>query len=491
VSAFGWRVLRLAPSAAGGVVGGVRLVAPWILVAAASVLGAWGVSGELETRLGRTPTLLLLALLVCGTFFVVFSFLGPSVVIVWPVAATVGYLIQLPRDHPIITFDRLWIGGMLAYIMIDRCRIERGPVTRTLLFALLWLVVSFGVRSIATEAVAGGPVAVWVNAILLPTILFVACERYCLAGRTRVQRLAAALMIAGGILGAIGVAQRIWGFELATLTGGSARFDAAVDQTRVSGPYPAPEPYALSLIICFAATLYWIQVRRRGSTYWWAIAIAGFELAGIGLSLFRAAWIAAILVIVASFGIRPGRFGRTFAVASLVAAIGLMAASQLEQNKTFGARAKNTDNIYGRLATYKQGLQIFRSAPLVGIGVGKYHGVSLQRAPVTVSNVEAVAYPHNSYIGVLAEQGVVGLLPFLFVSYAVWRLVRGLRTVSLRHEDVVLAAAFTGAVMGYLIMSLTLTMLPYEPSNTFFACFLGVASARLDSLARSAEPPSP
>jgi hypothetical protein len=37
-----------------------------------------------------------------------------------------------------------------------------------------------------------------------------------------------------------------------------------------------------------------------------------------------------------------------------------------------------------------------------------------------------------------------------------------------------------GAAAGYLIMSLTLTMLPYEPSNVFFAAFLGLTVGRLD-----------
>lgn len=480
--------LRPAAGAVEGVGSGLRLVAPWVLVAAASALAGAAAAGRAEVWLGRNATLLLLAMVVGGTFFVLFAFLGPPVVVVWPIAATFGYLIQLPKDHPIITFDRLWIGGMVAYIMVERRRVERTPATRMLLFALTWLVISYGLRAVATGAGTSGPVATWVNGILLPPILFVASERYCLGGRGRVMRLAASLMIAGGILGAIGVAQRIWGFELATLTGGTVRFDAAVDQTRISGPYSVPEPFALSLIVCFAATLYWIQSRRRGSTNWWAVLIAGLELAAIGFTLFRAAWIGAILIIIASFGIRPGRLGRTFAVTSIVAVVGLAGAAQLEQNKTFATRATNTDNIYGRLATYEQALQIFRTAPVFGIGVEQYHGVAEKREPVVVQDVNSVTYPHNSFLGLLAEQGLVGLLPLLVLSYAIWRLIRTLRSVSSGKEDVVLGATLTGAATAFLIMSLTLTMLPYGPPNMFFAVLLGIAAARLDSLLKQKGP---
>ena len=466
----------------------VRLVRPWLVVTAAALVSAVLAAGQAEVWLGRTPSLLLLAAVAGGTFFVLFSFLGPAAVIVWPVAATVGYLVEIPRDQPVITFDRVWVGGLLAYIALNKRRIGRTPVTRLLLFALLWLVVSYGLRSFATSTSLSGPMKAWLDAIVLPAILFVACERYCLPGSDRARRLACALMVAGGILGAIGIAERIWGFELASVTGGTVRFDAAIDQTRVSGPYPAPEPYALTLIVCFAATLYWILSRRRGSRYGWAIALAALQITGIGLALFRAGWIAAIVVAIASFAFRPGHLGRSFAVVGLAAALALAATSQLQENKTVAARVNNTDNINARLATYKQGIELFRSAPLFGIGVDQYHFVSETRPPEFVSGLPSVTYPHSSYIAVLAEQGFVGLLPLLLLSFAVWRLVRALRSTSFRSKEAtLLMGSVAGASLGYLIMSLTLTMLPYDAPNLFFAIFLGAASGRLDALAKQPE----
>jgi O-antigen ligase len=466
----------------------MRLAAPWLVVAGAAMVSGALAAGQADVWLGRTPSLLLLGAVAGGTFFVLFSFLGSSAVIVWPIAATVGYLVEIPRDHPVITFDRVWVGGLLAYVALNRRRIERTPATRLLLFALLWLVVSYGLRSFATSATLTGPVKSWLDAILLPAILFVACERYCLSGADRARRLAGALMVAGGILGAIGIGERIWGFELASITGGTVRFDAAIDQTRVSGPYPAPEPYALSLIICFAATLFWILSRRRGSAYGWALALAGLQLTGIALALFRAGWIAAILVAVASFAFRPGRLGRSLVVTGLAAALALAGTTQLQQNKTVAARLNNTDNINARLATYKQGIELFRSAPLFGIGVAQYHSVAETRPPEFVSGLPSVTYPHSSYIGLLAEQGLVGFLPLLLLSFAVWRLVRGLRSASFRsNEAALLMGTVAGAALGYLIMSLTLTMLPYDAPNLFFAAFLGAASGRLDALAKQPE----
>ena len=457
------------------------------MLAAALVAGTVA-AGQADALVGERPALLLLGALVAGAFFLVFPYLGSSAVLIWPVAATGGYLVQIPRNSAVLTFDRVWIGGLVAYIALNPRRITRTPATRLLAFALLWLVVSYGLRAVTTSTSIQGPLKPWVDAILLPAILFVGCERYCLRGPDRGRRLAASLMIAGGILGAIGIAERVAGFELASLTGGSVRYDANIDTTRVSGPYPAPEPYALALAVCFAATLYWILSRKRGTAYFWALVLAGLQVTAIALALFRAGWIAALLVLIASFGLRPGRFGRTFAVTAVAVTVAFAATLQLEQNKTVGERVNNTENINARLATYKEGFEIFRTAPVFGVGVEQYHWVAQDRRPEIVGGVPAVDYPHSSYVGLLAEQGALGFLPFLLLSYAVWRLVATLRSVSFRsREATFLLATVTGAVLAYLIMSLTLTMLPYSASNTFFAAFLGVASGRLDALARGGQ----
>jgi hypothetical protein len=470
-------------------VSAARAAAPWFAVILAGLISGAVVAGEADTALGgRKPALLVLGILVACAFFGMFIYLGSNAVLIWPVAATGGYLLQIPRNTAALTFDRVWIGGLLAYIALNPRRVPRTAATRLLIFALLWLVVSFGLRSAWTSLSLSGALKIWVDAIVLPTILFVACERYCLLGTVHLRRIAGSLMIAGGILGAIGIAERIAGFELATLTGGSVRFDAAIDATRISGPYPAPEPYVLSLAVCLAATLYWILTRTRGSRFGWPLILVGLQVTGIALALFRAGWIAGILVVLASFGYRPGRFGRTFGITALIVVLALGATTQLEGNKTVAARVNNTQNISGRLATYKEGLEIFGSAPLFGVGVDRYLEVAQTRSPAEVWGVQAVQYPHSSYVGLLAEQGAVGFLPLVLLSYAVWRLLVALRAVSFRSRDAtVLLGTVTGAVLAYLIMSLTLTMLPYEPSNTFFAAFLGAACGYLDFLVRETQ----
>jgi O-antigen ligase len=480
------------PETAGGVratsqaLGGqLSRALPWLLILLAAGFIGGTVSGEADLWIGHQSALLLLALLVAAAVSIIFASLGSTALVAWPPLAVAGYLlVRFPRGHPVVTFDRLWIGGLLAYILLAHRRVPAAASSRFMKIGLGLFIASFGIRAIATSTHLSGPIQTWTNSIVLPSIVFLAASRYATT-RERTQRFALSLMIAGGLLGAIGLAERIFGFELASLSGGERRYDEVIGTTRISGPYSVPETYALSLVICLAVTLYWLQSRGRGP-YIWGILIVALEVSGIAFSFFRAAWIAALLVVIGSLGIRPRRFGRTVAVALVIGSLAFAGTTQLEQHsKAFEVRTTNTDNIYGRLATYEQGIQLFKGAPLTGVGIDQYSFFVFQHEPAVFHGVRSVSTPHNSFIAVLAEQGLFGFVPLILLGGGIWLVIRRLRAVAATSEEGVLAGSIAGAAAGYVIMSLTLTMLPYEPSNAFFAAFLGMIVGRLD--VRSAE----
>jgi O-antigen ligase len=157
----------------------------------------------------------------------------------------------------------------------------------------------------------------------------------------------------------------------------------------------------------------------------------------------------------------------------------------LHKDPEFAGRASNIENVNSRLATYITGLEIFERAPLEGIGFGRFaNGVS-EVPVVRVSGEEALPYAHNSYIWLLAEQGLLGALPFFLLTFGIWRLIRALGRAARTEEDVLLRASVVGIALAFLVMSLTLTMLPEGPPNALFALVLGAASARLSALQRA------
>lgn len=418
---------------------------------------------------------------VCGAaLLVVFSYLSLPALLVWAPASVLLYpFLRYPQSGSLITFDRVWIGALAVAVALTSSR-QNARMVRRVAASLTLLVAVFGLRALTSGARPLSTGAVWVDAIVLPVALFF-ITRELSTSRQYVQQLVGSLSIAGAVLAVIGLAERVIGFELALLSGGSARFDAAIGSVRISGPYSAPEPYALALLICFAATLAWTQLHNDR---WLVVApVICLELAALYLTYFRAAWIGALVIAITSIGLRPGRVGRAIVVTTATAAVLFVAADQLQENRAFATRTADTTNIKGRLATYQEGVDIFREHPLFGVGVEQY-AEAQRTVRRTVGGVDAVSHPHSTFIAVLAEQGIVGFLPLAGAGIAVGMLIRRYRQTASERVDVVFAASLLGAAAAYLLMSSTLTMITYGPSNALFAVALGIGAGRLSSTER-------
>ncbi len=75
-----------------------------------------------------------------------------------------------------------------------------------------------------------------------------------------------------------------------------------------------------------------------------------------------------------------------------------------------------------REAVYAGGWQMFLERPLTGWGFHQMPG----ELPRHVSGYnEKVMYPHNTYLELLVEHGVVGLALYLWLMWEMWRLGRG------------------------------------------------------------------
>ena len=409
--------------------------------------------------------------------------------LIWiPLGALAFPWVRFPREQPIITFDRMWIASLLLATFLTGRRAGGAPASRVVGFVLGWLVLAITAR-LALGLALGDDLVVrsaWVDGVLIPAGLFMVSRRL-LNDTAACRQLAMACTIAGAVLALTGIAQRIWGFELASLSGGLPRYDSFVRLVRVSGPYSTPEVYGLSLSICFAATVYWLQA-RGGMARSLGLVVAVLEVITIGLTLFRAAWIACALILVATVTARRERSARLVGLAAIGAL--LLVGSQLAGNlDVLSERLSDSSNIYGRFATYQQGLAIFRMTPLIGIGVNQFAIGQEHVSEVAVSGVRAVETAHSTYVNILAEQGLLGFVPLIALTVAVWVLLRSLRSRVTDPEDMLAVGAFCGASLAYLVMSMTLTMWPYGSSNAFFLLFLGAAAGRADALAAEERSP--
>ncbi|MFF4208654.1 O-antigen ligase family protein [Streptomyces sp. NPDC001796] len=407
----------------------------------------------------------------------------------WVVLSPALYpFVRYPRPGSLLTFDRLYLTALaLALLFTRRSKRPNERSVRAFTIAVAVFAGVFLCRAVTTHSHTRGALQAFTDAILLPCIVFAVCRRTA-GSPGRLRGWAAGLMVCGTCVALLGLTERLYGYELATLSGGVVRTDTEVGQiVRVSGPYANPEVYALTLALTLAATLFWWMSAHTGGPRRKALAAAvgpltaAVQITGMALSMFRVAWACALLIVLLGFGLRAGKKLRLVALAVAVALAALALFVPLQDSDVFRARMGDTANVAGRFATYQVGLEIWRSAPVTGVGINQF--VEAQRLvnPKVVWGVRSVESPHSSFVATLAEQGVIGFVALLAVCGCGTRMLRRLGRAARGDATCqVLHAAVIAGALSYLAFSVELTMLPQGPSNAVLAVLLGMAAATVE-----------
>ena len=442
-----------------------------IAVAAGAGLAAGGATAGAVALLAAAPLLVLLA-----------ERLRFTAILIWVVAEGLATpFLRFPQQHALVTFDRVWIPLTLIGLLGLSVRRTHTLATRRLAAALTLFVVCVGLRILFTTptSIQRYAAGLWVDAVLLPTVLFFVIRASNVTTR-RVQQFAGAFALGGMILSLTAILEKLAGFELATRSGGTVFVDPAVG-IRYSGPYAQPDMLAVALLICLAMTLLWMQI-RGSSVLVYGLVVVALELVGIWLTYFRGAWIAALVVMILSLGLRPRRYGRLVGFTGLALVIALVAFFQIgDTQSSLSARVGNTQNLVGRVATYRQGLQIFAHHPVFGVGVVKY-----ETAQATAASVSMAASKQRTRLTIFtlmfsSSRASSAFWSLVFLSFAIWQLVRQLRRSARTRTDILLGACLAAAALAYFILALEETVLLQGPPNLLFAACLGVGAARLDA----------
>jgi O-antigen ligase len=116
-----------------------------------------------------------------------------------------------------------------------------------------------------------------------------------------------------------------------------------------------------------------------------------------------------------------------------------------------GEGAKETSSIGMRLDFYDTTLKIIREHPVLGVGTGGFERAYMEKIQGT--NLLRASNPHNEYLMIGAQLGIVGVIAFLALLLVLWRLSGRLKTGF--ERDLARALVIT-YVLGNLVNSLLL-----------------------------------
>ena len=138
---------------------------------------------------------------------------------------------------------------------------------------------------------------------------------------------------------------------------------------------------------------------------------------------------------------------------------------QLTTNTQEGKRL----NIFSKVHEdhYKSAIKIFKDHPITGAGPRSFR-IKCSDDKYIISNQSCVTHPHNTYIQLLSETGIIGFL-YIFIIFFIlcfyfFKMIY--EKYLLNHEINIFKV--------YLLMSFVITLCPVIPSGNFFSNWLNV-----------------
>ena len=191
---------------------------------------------------------------------------------------------------------------------------------------------------------------------------------------------------------------------------------------RARGPFLQAVANGVSLNILGLVALHAYQRGRvRGLRS--AVLLASVPVA-ILATMTRAVWLSfAGTMVVLVFLSKNRTLRRACVGLAVMAGIALvLVLSSHELGGALSDRLEERGPVDFRVAVYTGGWQMFLERPLTGWG---FHQMPAELPRYVSGYKDKVLYPHNTYLELLVEEGVVGLALQLWLMWEMWRLGRG------------------------------------------------------------------
>lgn len=191
---------------------------------------------------------------------------------------------------------------------------------------------------------------------------------------------------------------------------------------RAYGPFPHPNIFGGYMVLGLLMSALGVK-NGRAEKYW--LAMAGLTSAGLVFSFSRSAWLGFVVAVVVGWQwFKDESLRLWWAVVSLTLVIGVGSVWPLVVGRTQVVGAYEQRSVSERVSGWHEAVAVWRSQPLVGVGLGNYTVALSAQFP----GLAPWAYQpvHNIGLLALAELGVVGILLLAGVIWGVRRHLRGL-----------------------------------------------------------------
>jgi len=390
----------------------------------------------------------------------------------WAATLPLGAYLSFPREHSIVTLDRvvILVACMGIFIAAPRARIAV-PFTLRQAGLVCLLFAAVACITLRTSMNALNAARIILDSFALPFLL-----GWCVIARFDVRRrlptIHTALCISSIISAVIAAAEIVTGQDLFPIGTPAIAYGGLI---RPNGPFESNDSLALIGTVSFFFLLFLRAALgpklSAGRKVLHSIGLA----AAIGMALmpmFRSVVITLLLVLIIDtfWGQRTPR--RAWRVGLMVVSAGLIFLVPLFAPAVFEDRSSG-ENAYARVAEYEQSLRVFLDHPVVGIGFlnfNRYVAGEL-RYVTSYRGVTSVDWPHSNLAQILTETGLLGFVPYMMAHVL---LVRGMWKLRQLNSSGYLVWKYSVYIfLGYWITGLTEGS-GYSPLNLWYVFAIAV-----------------
>lgn len=253
-------------------------------------------------------------------------------------------------------------------------------------------------------------------------------------------------------------------------------FSLGIHAARARGPFLQAVANGVSLnLLALVALQRWRRAKDGRRPIAWLLASVPIAILA---TMTRAVWLSFAGSVVALIFLRSQRRNRRIYAAAC--AIGIAAVALALSSGYLGSAVNDRLNenapIEFRQAVYAGGWEMFLQRPLTGWG---FHRMPDELPRHVVRYGKTLLYPHNTYLELLAENGIVGFALYAWVIWELWKLRRS--PVSVADKESFLGRDLRRLwpiMLGVYWLNATVVVMSYQFVNAFLFSIAGMLAAQ-------------
>ena len=245
---------------------------------------------------------------------------------------------------------------------------------------------------------------------------------------------------------------------------------------RARGPFLQAVANGVSLNLLGLLALH-AYLRKRIHGVWTWLLLASLPIA-ILATMTRAVWLSFVVSVgILMFQSNHRKLRRICLMLAVLGAMGLIATLGFaDHRQALSDRLGESGPVDFREAVYSAGWQMFLERPFTGWGINQMPG---ELAKHVTGYKERELYPHNTYLELLVEHGLVGFTFYIWLVWELFRLGRG--QIPRAEEKGVLNHQFHSfwpILLGVYLINALVVVMNYQFVNGIIFTLAGMLAAQ-------------